>query len=259
MASDHSGARSSGCGPVEVAGAGAHLEPVGGERQRTQHLASRADEQVGVHQPRGQQRRDDHRAERGQEPAGPAQPEPWQREPPLRGRLADQQRGDEEAADDEEDVDADEPAGERPRGEVVGDDRHDRARRAARRGRGSDRVAARGSTARASRRGDRVSATRSGSASAPPPPRRVDVVVTRTSRPGHQMHAGLSTTVGADASPSAPTRRAARRARRSELGDRREPQQQPLGAVGAEVDLGDGVRARRPRARRRCRARTSRA
>ena len=70
-------------------------------------------------QDRAGDRRDQHQRGGRQDAPRPPGVEPEQGDPAGPLRLAHQQRGDQEARDDEEDVDADEPARERPDPGVV--------------------------------------------------------------------------------------------------------------------------------------------
>ena len=69
----------------------------------------------------GDDRRHGHQRGRGEDPPGAPRVEAHQRDPARAGRLAHQQRGDQEPGDHEEDVDADEAARERAEARVSHD------------------------------------------------------------------------------------------------------------------------------------------
>ena len=85
---------------------------IGGEEYHRNHRPAEAGEFVRQHEPEGEGYCDQHdEIERGQYAPRPPLVEPRQREPALRD-FAEQDRGDQIAAQHEEHIDADEPAGE---------------------------------------------------------------------------------------------------------------------------------------------------
>ena len=88
--------------------------PVGHVGHRGQRLAAERGDLSEVEERAGDHHHGDQHPDRRQQPPRAPQPERDEVDSPLLAELAEQQRGDQVAADDEEDVDPEEPAGKPP-------------------------------------------------------------------------------------------------------------------------------------------------
>ena len=93
-----------------VPGAGPDLVPVGDVGGAGDHVATQLAERVALEDRRVDHQQRHHQEQRRQQPSGPAHPELLEVDATLLFVLADQQQGDQVAADHEEHLDADEPA-----------------------------------------------------------------------------------------------------------------------------------------------------
>ncbi len=106
----------------EVRGVGEDEVPVGEVEERGEGVAAGLVDLVRVGDRRDDHRHRDQHADRGEEAAGAADPEAGELDLAGAAELAQEQRGDQVAADDEEDVDAEEAARQPAEARVVAED-----------------------------------------------------------------------------------------------------------------------------------------
>jgi hypothetical protein len=110
----------------EISAAARDRDPVVDEGGRPENLLAQPHEHIAAQEPCGRRADRDHRAECRQQSACAPLPERAEGDAPGRGRLAQQQVRDQEAAENEENVHADEPAAHpRLREQVVDHDESD--------------------------------------------------------------------------------------------------------------------------------------